>query len=384
MQDKACHQRQAETHRHHRPMLPQQGRLHGMKNLLILCLLSLALLPGARAELPDPTRFSVVLEIGDIRRATAWLEEGLDPNFEGYLIGTGLMIGAWEGNIPLMELFYLRGADIHHANRFGETALMLAAWKNRKEAVRWLLDHGARPNRGEREWTALHYATFAGHAELVDMLLEAGADINARSTNGSSVVMMAAREGHADLAKRLLDAGANPALQNDYAENAVAWAMRHGNYDIAKTFTSAENFAELARRAAGQPQPAPLRSAPAPDAVDELLRKARLAEMEGKREAALAIYQQAWSELKNRQAPQKVGAGKTAKESKPASPKALVIRAKRTQPERQSLSIVPVEGPAPSVDVLLEQARAAAMADKRQEALQLYRRAAEAIRAGGP
>lgn len=364
-------------------MLPQQGRLQGVKKLLIACVLCAALLSAARAELPDAVRFSSALELGDLKKATAWLDAGLDPNFEGHLIGSGLMIGAWEGNIALMELFYLRGADIDRANRFGETALMLAAWKNRQDAVRWLLDRGAQPNRGNgeaRQWTALHYAGFGGHGALAEMLLGSGADINARSTNGSTVVMMAAREGHAALAKRLLEAGANPALKNDYDEDAVVWAMRQGHYDIARTFTSAENFAELARLAAEQPPSPPARSQPAPDRVDELLRKARLAEMDGRRDAALLIYQQAWSELKTRQEPQKVGAGKKAGNSPAKAPKALVIRAKRAAPEKQSLSITHDEKGAASVDQLLEQARAAEAAGRPQEALPLYRQAARLIR----
>lgn len=357
-----------------------------MKILLIACLLCCALLPVARAELPDPVRFSSVLELGDLKQATAWLDAGLDPNIEGHLIGTGLMIGAWEGNVPLMELFYLRGADLNRANRFGETALMLAAWKNRTQAVRWLLGHGALPNRAEREWTALHYASFAGHPGLVDTLLAAGADINARSTNGSTVVMMATREGHAVLVKRLLEAGANPALKNDYDEDAVAWAMRQGNFDIAKVLASVENFAVLAQQATEKPLPPPVRSLPAPDRVDELLRKARLAEMDDKREDALLLYRQAWDELKKHKdpepEPQKVGAGKTARESgtKAKTAKALVIRAKRGAPEKQSLSITYAENDATSVDQLLEQARSAEAAGNRQEALQLYRQAATRIR----
>ncbi len=374
-------------------MLPQQGRLQDVKKLLIACLLCLGLLSPARAQLPDPVRFSAVLELGNLKQATAWLDAGLDPDFEGHLIGNGLMIGAWEGNLALMELFYLRGADLNRTNRFGETALMLAAWKNRQDAVRWLLERGAQPNRGngdERRWTALHYAAFGGHGELVETLLGSGADVNARSTNGSTVVMMAAREGHADLAKRLLEAGANPALKNDYGEDAVAWAMRQGNYGIARTFTSAANFAELVRQAAGQPQPQPQplprRSQPAPDRVDELLRKARLAEMDGGRDAALLLYQQAWSELKTRQEPRKVGAGETAgnNPARAKAPKAMVIRAKRGTPERQSLSITYAEDEPASIDQLLERARAAENEGRRQEALQLYRQAAAGIRAGKP
>ncbi len=364
-----------------------QSKLHGMKKMLLLPLLALALAAASgRAELPDPTRFSLALELGDLKQAQAWLDEGLDPDFEGGLIGTGLMIGAWEGNIPLMELFLSRGADIDRRNRFGETALMLAAWKNRREAVRWLLTHGANVNTGqERAWSALHYATFAGHAEIVEDLLAAGADVNARSTNGSTVVMMAAREGHAALARHLLAAGANPALKNDYGDDAVSWAMRQGNYDIARAFTDAENFATLARQAAEAPPPPPIRSLPAPDRVDELLHKARLAEMEGKRDAALAAYREAWNELKGLQAPRKVGAGKTApkREGKASAktPKALLIKAKRAAPEKQSLSIRYAESETGDADQLLERARAAGAAGDRQQALDFYRRAAAAIRA---
>lgn len=306
--------------------------------LLFACTLP----PAAHAELPDAAKFSVTLELGDIQQAERWLDEGLDPNFEGHLIGTGLMIGAWEGNIALMELFIARGADIHRANRFGETALMLAAWKNRAEAMQWLLAHDAQPNRADREWSALHYATFAGNATLVDSLLAAGANPNARSTNGSTVIMMAAREGHAALAKRLLEAGANPAIQNDAHEDAVAWAMRQNNFDIAKSFTSADNFAVLSRQAAEMRKPA-TRSIPAPDRVEELLRMARLAEARGQRKDAAAIYRRAFATLKAAQSPPKVGAGKTAPAGSAREVKGLVIRARRDKPEQQALSITRTE-----------------------------------------
>lgn len=345
-------------------------------------LLAVLLLFGpARAELPDPARFSVRLELGDIEQAKRWLDAGLDPNFEGALIGTGLMIGAWEGNLPLMELFASRGADLQRTNRFGETALMLAAWKNRREAMRWLLAHGAKPDpsdRSERAWTALHYAAFAGHGELMDDLLDAGADINARSTNGSTVVMMAAREGHAAIAQRLLAAGANPALKNDFGDDAVAWAMRQGNYAIAKSFTSAANFAELARAAATDRQP-PVRSMPAPDIVEEHLRMARLAEAGGNRKEALETYRKALAALKAQQSTRQAATGRGGQ-----APSALVIRAKRKQPEQQvmSFSYAGQGDAALKLDELLDRARAAEAAGRRQEALRLYRELAARIRSG--
>ena len=146
--------------------------------------------------LPDPVRFGHAMELGDMFQARRWLEGGLDPEFEADRIGTGLMIGAWSGNIPLMELFLAHGGTVEHRNSLGETALLLAAWKGQIGAVSWLLDHGAAVNRPNGQWTALHYGAFAGHQEVVDLLLARGGDINARSPNGSSVLMMAVYDGH--------------------------------------------------------------------------------------------------------------------------------------------------------------------------------------------
>ncbi len=342
--------------------------------ILLLCLVLACLPPLARAALPDPVKFSVVLEMGNLDQASEWLDAGLNPNFEGHLIGTGLMIGAWEGNIPLMELFLRRGADIHRSNRFGETALMLAAWKDRKEAMQWLIRHGAKPNRADHQWTALHYAAFAGHAERVDDLLASGADVNARSTNGSTVVMMAAREGHTEIARRLVAAGANPALKNDANEDAVAWAMRQGNFDLARSFTTAANFAQISRQAAAEKTQA-IRSQRISDAAEEQLRQARLAELQGRRTEAAEAYRRAFATLKAQEPPKKVGAGRTA------SPSAVVIRAQRADPGRQSMSFSGASSTEEAIDGLLREARRAEANGRHAEALELFKRAGARIRA---
>lgn len=84
---------------------------------------------------PEPLRFEVVLEMGDIKQAQAWLDAGLDPDYLSPRLGTGMMIGAWIGNIPMMELFYERGAEVNMVNSAGEQALLMAAWKGNQAAV---------------------------------------------------------------------------------------------------------------------------------------------------------------------------------------------------------------------------------------------------------
>lgn len=219
---------------------------------------------------PDPIEFRVQMELGAIGRAREWLDVGLDPNYLGDRIGSGLMIAAWEGNIPLMELFAARGADVNKTNRLGETALMHAAWKGHLNAVRWLIAHGARVEREAMQWTALHYAVFAGQREVADLLLERGADINARSPNGSSVLMMAVYEGREDMARRLLARGADPRLKNENGHGALEWAMKFDHTNIARLLATPREF----QVAASQPKTdwgEARKSEPTPKDLEDLL-----------------------------------------------------------------------------------------------------------------
>ena len=109
---------------------------------------------AAQAELPNPNAFAWAVERGDVKQVREWLDQGLDPEFVGSQIGTGLMIAAWQGNIEMMALFVERGANPRRANRNGEQPLQLAAWKGHMEAVKWLLAHGASLNREGKQWGA--------------------------------------------------------------------------------------------------------------------------------------------------------------------------------------------------------------------------------------
>lgn len=252
-----------------------------MKRRLLGAALLFCLALPARAELPSPVAFGVALEVGDLTRARQWLDEGLDPNFSADRIGTGLMIGAWEGNIPLMELFLQRGADLNAVNGVGEQALQLAAWKGQRQAVEWLLARGAAVNRQGLAWSALHYAVFAGHREIARRLMERGADVNGRAPNGSTVLMMAAREGHEDIARALIEAGADPRPVNEWGDNALSWAMRHNNLRIARMIASPEEFA-LAVQRPPESFGAARRSVPPPAQIGEILRQIRLVQAQGK------------------------------------------------------------------------------------------------------
>ncbi|HZV54297.1 MAG TPA: ankyrin repeat domain-containing protein [Rhodocyclaceae bacterium] len=280
----------------------------------------------AWAVLPDPVTLGVAVEVGNIDAARRWLDEGLDPNSEADRVGSGLMIAAWEGNVPMMELFLTHGADIHKTNRHNEQALQLAAWRGHVGAVRWLLDHGASVSRDGKAWSALHYAVFAGHGEIANLLMARGADVNARAPNDATVLMMAAREGREELAKNLVDAGADPRLTNDRGDTALTWAMRNGNFRIAKMVTTTEIFAQAVKAPPESFGPAK-KSVPAPSEITELLRQLREAEANGQpTEALRAALMTAIERFRTASTPLNAGANKrTASDPRPT----LLITASR-------------------------------------------------------
>jgi uncharacterized protein len=291
-----------------------------------LFILALAAAPMTQAApAVTPVTFGIAVERGDVDQARRWLDEGLSPDFVGDRVGTGLMIAAWEGNVPMMELFYQRGARIDAVNKNGEQALQLAAFKGNLEAVKWLLDRGATINRRGSEWGALHYAVFNGHRELAQYLIGRGADVNARAPNLATSLMLAAREGREDLADDLVKAGADPRLTNDLGETALDWAMRHGNVSIAKLVSSPEAFANVARN-----QPAsrmqPMRSIAAPQQIEDLLRRIRQAEAQNLPTAGLR-KQLSTALLRQREETKRAQADAERKEA--GAVKGIVITAQR-------------------------------------------------------
>lgn len=366
-----------------------------MRIFVILLLTLAAVAPLRAATLPDATRFSIAIELGDLSLAREWLDAGLAPDFEGAQIGTGVMIGAWEGNIAMMELFVQRGADINKTNSLGEQALLHAAWKGRLEAVRWLVEHGARLNREGKAWAAIHYAVFAGHPEVVAYLLERGADVNALSTNGSTPLMMAAREGREAIARTLLGADARPDIVNERGDDALRWAMRYNHLQIAREIAGKESFSVAAARPASS-WGKPVRSPAVPDRADMLLAQARKMEAAGRRDDALKLYRAALAAIRQ---PGSV-AGRAA--AVPRTATGMVITARRGKPGAQSAALsyaTPAlefesqtvmrggaEGTAKDVatadaaDGWLRQAREFEAGGRRKDALQAYRQAAAALR----
>ena len=93
----------------------------------------------------------------------------------------------------------------------GTPDLITASMNNDIAEVKRLLKARADVNACDEDGdTALMWAVFKGHKDVVKVLLEAGADVNASNKNGDTALMWAVFKGHKDVVKVLYEAGANP------------------------------------------------------------------------------------------------------------------------------------------------------------------------------
>jgi ankyrin repeat protein len=94
--------------------------------------------------------------------------------------GLGLMHAADSGDTSAVSSLLDQAIDANtQFPILGSSPLILAAAKGHPEVVRLLLDRGAHINATDHTgWTPLHAAIYGGHAEVVQLLLERGAQLD--------------------------------------------------------------------------------------------------------------------------------------------------------------------------------------------------------------
>ena len=155
------------------------------------------------------------------------LEQGFDPNTPdpNGRSGYALALRADASRVALLLASH-PSFEIDGLNAAGESPLMLAAIKGEVAVSRRLVERGARINLSG--WTPLHYAASGPAAELVGLLLDRGAEVDAPSLNGTTPLMMAARYGSWEGVELLLARGADPNRRNQLDLGPVEFAAEAG------------------------------------------------------------------------------------------------------------------------------------------------------------
>jgi len=160
------------------------------------------------------------------------LEAGANPNAALALGETPLMAAARSGNPEIVKRLLAKGADANARAARGQTALMWAAAQKHPAVVKVLLAHGADVHARSEAWsqmmavpphghdgynrmiphggdTALMFAARAGDLASARLLVAAGANVNDADAWGVSAMVLAAHPGYGELVEFLLEKGAD-------------------------------------------------------------------------------------------------------------------------------------------------------------------------------
>ena len=196
----------------------------------------------------------------DLAIADLLIRSGARANVANDLGTTPLHLACTNRSAPMVARLLAAGGNASAALLTGETVLMTCSRAGDARAVKALLAHGADVSAKEHEHhqTALMWAAAQRHPEVVQLLIEARADIRARSLTyaqtvvgeqtqragreelnytvlrgGATPLLFTARAGDVESARLLLKAGADPNDSQPDGVGALVLAAHSGNGNVA-------------------------------------------------------------------------------------------------------------------------------------------------------
>jgi ankyrin repeat protein len=199
-------------------------------------------------------------EKGKKDKVSGFLDRAADVNFvhDGK---TALYSAAKAGHREIVKLLLDRSANVKSGVDQGSSALQVAVEAGHLEIVRLLLERGSAVNDSETDcsyrkgwggsgvgvcstpighytchWTPLMSAAYHGHTEIVSLLLQNGANVNACGDKGHTALWLACQTSSFDsrlgIVKLLLDYGGEVNVAEDNGPTALSLAKKNGSRTV--------------------------------------------------------------------------------------------------------------------------------------------------------
>ncbi|WP_233863309.1 ankyrin repeat domain-containing protein [Paraburkholderia adhaesiva] len=220
-----------------KPLLPAVSSVRAASvrraSAALACAVSAALLATVPAHAASIDSVVKSVKFDDDKSIAKELAKGQDPNATDDHGMPLLVIAAREKSDKVAALLLDNPATkVGAEDTAGENALMLAALNGDMGLAKLLIAKGAEVNK--KGWAPLHYAAANGNDDIVKLLLDHSAFVDAQSPNGTTPLMMAARGDHLTTLKLLLDNGADVSAKNQIGMNALDFAKQYKAPDAIK------------------------------------------------------------------------------------------------------------------------------------------------------
>lgn len=140
-----------------------------------------------------------------------------------------------DGNTDAVKLFLTAGMPVGTGD-----AIRLAVEGRKAEVAKLLLEHGADKNAKDAYGQSLLMSAASSHSsEVMALLIKAGADVDAPNTYQITPLSVAAEQGHLDLVNMLVAAGANVNARDTAGSTALLVAVLRGYKEIVEALIAA-------------------------------------------------------------------------------------------------------------------------------------------------
>ncbi|XP_063924177.1 uncharacterized protein LOC135138192 isoform X2 [Zophobas morio] len=183
------------------------------------------------------TPLHLACETGKFLTAKILLEHGADGNLVDKYNQNALHYAASEENQneELIRLLVNRSVDVNAQDIDGITPLQVACQKCNYVVTKSLLENGANAKVVDMDYrNALHYAlsTEKPNEDIIHLLTQNGADVNAKDNDGTTAVHLACRAGNLNILNLLLQNRGELRLLDNDGENVLHYAASQKNRDI--------------------------------------------------------------------------------------------------------------------------------------------------------
>ncbi len=158
---------------------------------------------------------------------------GEDPVPNREAVKEELCAAAEEGDFENLKNLLTKYPDMKDVNRNGFTLLHRAFGS--REMVEYLIDIGADMEaKSGALWTPLHSQAYSGHQDGVEVLLDHGADIEAKTSFGHTPLLSSLRWDRIEVTRLLLERGANVDPTTEIGRTPLIVSAIEGNGDVVE------------------------------------------------------------------------------------------------------------------------------------------------------
>ena len=191
------------------------------KLAMLLCLICMGN-QLSHSQTPDQVaNFAKAAKFDDASEVKSLLKKGVNPNTVDASGNPMLFLAVKDKSSNVIDvLLGDKNIDVDLSTKNGETPLMMASIDGNLPLVK-ILVLGHKAQLDHIGWTPLHYACAKGHLEVAQFLIANGATVDSMSLGNTTPLMMAVQSGNEQLVKLLLDKGADLQLRNSQGLTAI-------------------------------------------------------------------------------------------------------------------------------------------------------------------